>query len=72
MTAQMMPENMVLVVQLPESIDEFGDLRDIDHAAAASAADRFAEFVSASEEVLSVGTSEGPRHGAIIQSGVPS
>ena len=71
MTAQTTPENMVLVVQLPESIDEFGDMRDIDHAAAASAADRFAEFVSASEEVLSAGTSEGPRHGAIIQFGVP-
>ena len=27
--------------------------------------------MSASEEVLSAGTSEGPRHGAIIQSGVP-
>ena len=26
--------------------------------------------MSACEEVLNVGTSEGPRHGAIIQSGV--
>ena len=59
------------MVQLPESSDEFGDSSDIDPAAAASAADRFAEFVSTSEEVLCAGTSEGPRHGAIIQSGVP-
>ena len=65
------PENMVPVVQLPESSDEFEDSRGIDPAAATSAADRFAEFVSASKEVLSAVTSEGPRHGAIIQSGVP-
>ena len=70
-TAQTAPENVVPVVQLPESSNEFGDSRDIDPAAAASATDRFAEFVSASEEVLSAGTSEGPRHGAIIQPGVP-
>ena len=59
------------VVQLPKSSEEFGDSRDIDPAAAASAADRIAEFTSASREVLNAGTSEGPRHGAIIQSGVP-
>ena len=59
------------VVQLPESSEEFGDSRDINPAAAASAADRITEFASASEEVLSVGTSEGPRHGAIIQFRVP-
>jgi len=59
------------VVQLPDSSDEFGDSRDIEPAAAASAADRIAEFTSACEEVLNAGTSEGPRHGAIIQSGVP-
>ena len=69
--AQTAPENVVPVVQLPESSDEFGDSRDIDPAATASAADRIAEFVSASEEMLSAGTSEGPRHGAIIQSGGP-
>ena len=69
--AQTAPENAVPVVQLPESSEEFGDSRDIDPAAAASAADRIAEFTSASEEVLNAGTSEGPRHGAIIQSGVP-
>ena len=61
----------MLVVQLLESIEEFGDSRDINPAAAASAAVRIAEFKSASEEVLSSGTSEGPRHGVIIQCGVP-
>ena len=71
MTAQAAPENVVPVVQLPESSEEYGDSRDIDPTAAASAADRIAEFMSASEEVLNAGTSEGPRHGAIIQSGVP-
>ena len=70
-TAQTAPENVAPVAQLPESSEEFGDSRDIDPAAAASAADRIAEFTSASEEVLNAGTSEGPRHGAIIQSGVP-
>ena len=63
--------NVVPAVQLPESSEEYGDLRDIDPAATASAADRIAEFTSASEEVLNAGTSEGPRHRAIIQSGVP-
>jgi len=70
-TAQTAPENVELVVKLPPSSDEFGDSRDIDPTAAASAADRIAQFASASEEVLSAGTSEGPHHGAIIQSGVP-
>ena len=59
-----------VVVQLLSS-DEYGDSRDLDPTAATSAADRIAEFMSASEEVLGVGTSEGPSHGAIIQSGVP-
>jgi len=59
------------VVQLPESSEEYGDSRDIDPAAAASAADRIAKFTSASEEVLNAGTSEGPCPGAIVQSGVP-
>ena len=70
-TAQATPENVVPVVQRPESSEEYGDSRDIDPAAAAGAADRIAEFTSASEEVLNAGTSEGPRHGVIIQSGVP-
>ena len=65
-TAQPAPENVVPVVQLPESSEGYGDSRNIDPAAAAGAADRIAEFTSASEEVLNVGTSEGPRHGAII------
>ena len=34
-------------------------------------ADKIAEFTLACEEVLDEGTSEGPHHGAIIQSGVP-
>ena len=71
MTAQAATESVVPVVQLPDSSEEYGDSRDIDPAAAASAADRIAEFASASEEVLSAGTSEGPCHGAIIQSEVP-
>ena len=70
-TAQAAPENVAPVVQLPESSEEYGDPRDIDPAAAASAADRIAEFTSTSEEVLNAGTSEGPRPGAIVQSGVP-
>ena len=70
-TAQAAPESMVPVVQLPDSREEFGDSRDIDPAAAASAADKIAEFTSACEEVLDEGTSEGPHHGAIIQSEVP-
>ena len=71
LTAQTAPESVVPAEQLPESSEEYGDSRDINPAAAASAADRIAEFTSASEEVLNAGTSEGPRHGAIIQSGVP-
>ena len=59
------------MVQLPDSSEEFRDSRDIDPAAAASAADKIAEFTLACEEVLNEGTSEGPHHRAIIQSGVP-
>ena len=62
---------MVPVVQLPDNSEEFGDSRDIDPAAAASAADKIAELTSACAEVLDEGTSKGPHHGAIIQSGVP-
>ena len=69
--AQAAPENVVPVVQVPESSEEYGDSRDIDPAATAGAADRIAEFTSASEEVLNAGTSEGPRTRAIVQSGVP-
>ena len=59
-------EDMVPLVELPQSSEEYGDSGDINPAAAAGAADKIAEFVSASEEVLGAGTSEGPRHGAII------
>ena len=70
-TAQVAPDNVAPVVQLLESSEEYGDSRDIDPAAAAGAADRIAEFTSASKEVLNAGTSEGPRPGTIVQSGVP-
>ena len=70
-TAQAAPEGVVPVVQLPDSSEEYRDLRDIDPAAAASAADKIAEFTSACAEVLDEGAFEGPHHGAIIQSGVP-
>jgi len=63
---------MVPVVQLPDSSEEYGDSMDIDPAAAASATAHIAEFVSASADVLEAGTSEGPHHGAIVPSGLPS
>ena len=71
-TAQAVPKSVVPVVQLPDSSEEFRDSRDIDPAAAASAADKIAEFTSSCEEVLDEVTSEGPHHGVIIQSRVPS
>ena len=71
MTAQAATESVIPVVQLPDSSEEFGDSRDIDPTAAASVADKIAEFTLACAEVLDEGTSEGPQHGAIIQSGVP-
>ena len=61
-------------MELPLS-EEYGESEDIDPAAAASAAARIAEFVSASEGVFGMGTYEGPGHGAnyaIVQSRVPS
>ena len=69
--AQAAPENVALVVQLPESSEDYGDSRDIDPAAASSAADRVTEFTLTSVELLNAGTSEGPRPGAIVQSRVP-
>ncbi|XP_039834555.1 rootletin-like [Panicum virgatum] len=77
MTAPMAPvqaatNSVIPVVQLPDSSEEYGDSRDIDPAAAASAANKIAEFTSACVEVLDEGTSGGPQHGAIIQSVVPS
>ena len=70
-TVQAATDSVIPVVQLPDSSEEYGDSRDIDPAAAASAADKIAEFTSACAEVLDEGTSEGPQHGAIIQSVVP-
>ena len=65
------PENVVPVVQLPDSSEEFGDSRDIDPAAAAGAADRIAEFTLACEEVLKAGTSEDPITGQSSSPGSP-
>jgi len=70
-TAQAATDIVIPVVQLPDSSEEYGDSRDIDPAAAASAADKITEFTSACAEVLDAGTSGGPQHGAIIQSVVP-
>jgi hypothetical protein len=66
------PGSMVAVVELPGSSEEYGDSVDIDPATVASAAAHIAEFASASSGVLEAGTSEGPHHGAIIPSGLPS
>ena len=64
-------ESVIPVVQLPDNSEEFGDSRDINPDAVASAADKIAEFTSACADVLDEGTTEGPQHGAIIQFGVP-
>jgi len=68
-TAQTTPKNVLPFVELPQSSEEYEDSGDINPVAAA--AGKFAEFGSASEEVIGAGTSGGPRHGAIIQSEVP-
>ena len=70
-TAQAATYIAIPVVQLPDISGEYGDLRDIDPAAAASADDKIAEFTPACAEALDEGTSGGPQHGAIIQSMVP-
>ena len=70
-TAHTASGNVEPVVELPLSSDKFGDSRDVDPAAAASTADQIAEFVSASEEVLSAGTSEGPVKGRPSSPGSP-
>ncbi|XP_039803582.1 uncharacterized protein LOC120667607 [Panicum virgatum] len=73
-TGRMAQENVVLVVELPLS-EEYGESEDIDPVAAASAAARIAEFVSASDDVLGAGMSEGADHGAsyaIVYVGAPS
>ena len=59
-TAQATTDSVIPVVQLPDSSEEYGDSRDIDPAAVASAADKIAEFTLACAEVLDEGTSEGP------------
>ena len=74
------PEIVVPVVQLPESSDEYGDSREIDPAAATSAASPVFEFIAASMEIL--GTEMNEELGdqghsdesdwAIVRSGVPS
>ena len=64
--------SMVPVVQLPDSSEEYGDSMDIDPAAAASAAAHITGFALASADVLNAGMSEGPHHGVIIPSGLPS
>ena len=69
--AQMAPENVVPFVELSLSSREYEGSGEVNPVAAASAADKIVEFASASEQVIGAGTSEGPRHGAIIQSGVP-
>ena len=70
-TAQTTPENVVPFVELPQSSEEYEGSGEVNPVAAASAADKIAEFVSASQEILGAGTSEEPRHGAIVQSEVP-
>ena len=65
-TAQTAPENVVPFVELPQSSGEYEGSGDVNPVASASAADKIAEFVSASEEVLGAGASEGPCHGATI------
>jgi len=54
------PENVVPFVELPQSSGEYEGSGEVDPVAAASAADKIAEFVSASEEVLGAGTSRVP------------
>ena len=56
-TAHAATDTAISVVQLPDSSKEHGDSRDIDPAAAASTADKIAEFTSACAEVLDEGTS---------------
>ena len=55
----MAPKNMEPVVELPLSSDEYGDSRDIDLAAATSAANQTIDFISASEEILGAEMFEG-------------
>ena len=61
-----------VLVELPDSSEEYEDSMDIGPAAVASAAAHIAEFASASAGVLEAGTSEGPHHGVIVPSGPAS
>ena len=61
-----------ILVELPDSSEEYGDSMDIEPAAAASAAAHIAEFALASAGMLEAGTSEGGHLAAIVPSGVPS
>ena len=70
--ARMAQGSAVVVVELPDSSEEYGDSMDIDPAAAASAAAHIAEFASAGADVLKAGTSEGRHLGAVVLSGIPS
>ena len=65
------PENLAPFVELPQSSGEYEGSGEVNPVAAASAVDKITEFMSPSEEVFGTGMSEGPRHGAIIQSGAP-
>jgi hypothetical protein len=60
-----------VVVELPDSSEEYGDSMEIDPAAAASATAHIAEFASASAGVLEAGTSEGPITGRSSRLGPP-
>ena len=64
--AATVPENVVPFVELPQSSGEYEGSGEVNPVETASAADKIAEFVSASEEVLGAGASEGPCHGATI------
>ena len=60
-----------ILVELPDSSEEYGDSMEIDPAAAASTAVHIAEFASASAGVLEAGTSEGPITGRSSRLGPP-
>ena len=59
------------MMELPDSSEEYGDLMDIDPAAAASAATHIAEFASASAVTLEARTSEGAILGRSSRPGSP-
>ena len=69
--AQTAPENVVPFVELLQSSGEYESSGEVDPVAAASAADKIAEFVSASEEVLGAGTSRSLVMGRSSSPGSP-